>query len=158
MLQVDYFERNLVEPEDMLVLLCLTSYKCGGKMPHKPKETTDDVIFKWTVALLGVPTESVYAAFERYWDTQPGDRFPEVKDIAVLARRSLPYMQYLRLPWWRHIRQTAIDAAGGRCQLCNAAGELHVHHRTYDRLGNEDLSDLTVLCKHCHAKFHDKPC
>lgn len=35
---------------------------------------------------------------------------------------------------------------------------LQVHHLTYIRLGNEDLSDLQVLCLGCHRRRHpNKP-
>lgn len=66
------------------------------------------------------------------------------------------YHAYLQSPEWQAKRVLALDRAGGRCQLCNRATRLHVHHRTYERLGNEDLSDLTVLCADCHEHFHGK--
>ena len=31
---------------------------------------------------------------------------------------------------------------------------LEVHHRTYERLGEELASDLTVLCNRCHHVHH----
>lgn len=34
------------------------------------------------------------------------------------------------------------------------AAELDVHHRTYERLGQEQEYDLTVLCHRCHSLFH----
>lgn len=43
-----------------------------------------------------------------------------------------------------------------KCQLCNREGTMNVHHKTYERLGEEQLNDLIVLCQDCHAKFHDK--
>lgn len=48
----------------------------------------------------------------------------------------------------------AIRKAGERCQLCNRGGELHVHHRTYERFGAEMEDDLTVLCAGCHDLYH----
>jgi hypothetical protein len=71
--------------------------------------------------------------------------------------RAMPYDDYLQMPIWKRRRQVALDAAGGRCQACNIATNLHVHHRTYDRFGSELPSDLTVFCASCHAKFHNKP-
>lgn len=67
------------------------------------------------------------------------------------------YAAYLLTPEW-HARAEACKArAGYRCQLCYADGELHAHHRTYERLGAEHPMDLTALCGDCHAKFHNKP-
>lgn len=66
------------------------------------------------------------------------------------------YSAYLTSPEW-HARSADCKArAGYRCQLCNAAGRLHTHHRTYERLGNELGIDLIALCDDCHAKFHEK--
>lgn len=70
--------------------------------------------------------------------------------------RTMPYAAYLRTHHWERTRHDAIERAGGRCQLCNKDKRLQVHHRTYERRGCEEPGDLTVLCSHCHAKFHDK--
>ena len=43
-----------------------------------------------------------------------------------------------------------------RCQICYTSHRLEVHHRTYERLGYEKPSDLTVLCYWCHRNNHDK--
>ena len=64
------------------------------------------------------------------------------------------YQDYLKSPEWQGKRQLFYARAGHRCQLCNAEGELHAHHRTYERVGNEHPDDVTVLCADCHAKFH----
>ena len=74
----------------------------------------------------------------------------------ISALRCMPYQEYLRTPEWLARREQAVAFAEGRCQLCNQAGELHVHHRTYERRGAELPKDLIVLCAHCHALFHDK--
>jgi hypothetical protein len=70
--------------------------------------------------------------------------------------RALPYKEYLQTPHWKHLRQDKVRAAGHRCQLCNRGSvTFNVHHRTYDRLGEELDEDLTVLCSDCHNKFHE---
>lgn len=70
--------------------------------------------------------------------------------------KTMPYDEYLQTPEWEDRRKIAIEKAGGRCQLCNRNGKLHVHHRTYENRGSERDGDLIVLCAGCHAKFHDK--
>lgn len=65
------------------------------------------------------------------------------------------YASYLRTEHWRAVATQARLAAGHKCQLCGATGvELHVHHNTYDRLGDELPHDLIVLCGECHDEFH----
>lgn len=61
---------------------------------------------------------------------------------------------YLKSDHWRAVRKRALERACGRCQVCNAASKLDVHHRTYERLGKEEDGDLTVLCRDCHDLFH----
>jgi len=79
------------------------------------------------------------------------------RDLREIERlKKLPYDKYLQSAWWQKIRKQALNYAGNRCQICNSDGKLDVHHRTYDRRGNEKQSDLTVLCRECHSKFHDK--
>ena len=43
----------------------------------------------------------------------------------------------------------------GSSRLCNGTEGLDVHHRTYDRVGAEELDDLTTLCDRCHTLFHE---
>jgi hypothetical protein len=77
----------------------------------------------------------------------------------LVRLKNLPYDEYLKTDWWKACRATAMRRARGRCQLCNRNDRpLHVHHRTYERRGEEFPSDLTVLCESCHEKTHgDKP-
>ena len=68
----------------------------------------------------------------------------------------MKYKDYLKTEHWKAISKQAKENADNRCQLCNSGGELHTHHRTYDRVGKEKISDLICLCANCHKKFHDE--
>jgi hypothetical protein len=37
--------------------------------------------------------------------------------------------------------------------MCGAEN-VHLHHTTYDRIGQEELTDLIALCPKCHADVH----
>ena len=81
--------------------------------------------------------------FTHFWDL----RLPELK--------SMPYDDYLKTPEWQAQRRKALLLAGHQCQVCEAKGiELHVHHKTYERRGEERSEDLIVLCKDCHGSVH----
>lgn len=55
----------------------------------------------------------------------------------------------------RSVRRWALERAEKRCQVCNTDERtLHVHHRTYERVGAELPTDLIVLCDACHGVFH----
>lgn len=65
------------------------------------------------------------------------------------------YVEYIHSKAWRAsaARRAELAASGCRCRLCNRPNsevELHVHHRTYERLGAEEVGDLTTLCCECH--------
>lgn len=41
------------------------------------------------------------------------------------------------------------------CWACGSKDSIHLHHHTYDRLGNELNEDLVPLCKTCHRLVHE---
>lgn len=69
-----------------------------------------------------------------------------------LSKMSLE--EYLKTKEWKVKRNRALIQAGNRCQVCASTYRLEVHHRTYERLGDELLSDLVVLCRSCHQHYH----
>lgn len=73
--------------------------------------------------------------------------------LAELKR--MPYADYLQTPEWAEVRQSALKRAKFRCQICNRAGRLNVHHRTYERRGEELSSDVIVMCAACHSIYHE---
>jgi 5-methylcytosine-specific restriction endonuclease McrA len=67
----------------------------------------------------------------------------------------MSYQDYLQTADWKIRREGALKKARFSCQVCSGKGDLHVHHRTYLRRGNEVEGDLIVLCASCHKLFHD---
>lgn len=74
--------------------------------------------------------------------------------LRALAKRD--YRAYLKSPHWLALREKKLREASYRCQVCNSDKLLQVHHRTYERIGQELLTDLTVLCEKCHSKHHGR--
>ncbi len=71
---------------------------------------------------------------------------------------SVQYNDYIKTEEWRQRAEAAKVRAGQRCQICNRAAPrvtLTVHHRTFERLGQEQPEDLTVLCRGCY-ELYDK--
>ena len=65
------------------------------------------------------------------------------------------YHDYLQTPRWAKVREQALARFDWRCAACHSSEYLNVHHRTYQRVGNEYLTDLTVLCRYCHQVLHE---
>jgi hypothetical protein len=75
------------------------------------------------------------------------------------------YDKYLETPHWQEFRTLALEdqlKRKGRnyCQRCerdrSSIVQLHVHHVTYERLGEELLDDVEIVCRECHDKEHGR--
>lgn len=87
----------------------------------------------------------------KVFELRDAERAAELSEL-----KSMPYSAYLKTDHWKKTRASALRRAGNRCQICNRDDvQLHVHHRTYVRRGEERASDLIVLCADCHKTFHD---
>lgn len=65
------------------------------------------------------------------------------------------YQAYIASAEWAEKRRRAFAVHGTFCRSCGRNNvTLHVHHRTYERLGAEQLEDLVILCDTCHAGVH----
>lgn len=65
------------------------------------------------------------------------------------------YESYLASEHWQDFKvryRTAKQPM--RCAVCNA-GRIQLHHHTYDRLGCEQFSDVTPLCREHHVEVHE---
>lgn len=80
-------------------------------------------------------------------------RTPFIGRLRQLGYRS--YKAYLRSEHWRSTRERyrSSDVAE-ECYCCGAPDGLHLHHKTYERLGSETLDDLVWLCGRCHQLVH----
>jgi hypothetical protein len=74
--------------------------------------------------------------------------------IAIPLR--LTYAQYIASDAWRERRAQQIEKDSRRCQGCGSTDDLHVHHRTYDRLGAEAPGDIVTVCEVCHGFIHQE--
>ena len=63
------------------------------------------------------------------------------------------YKEYLDSPAWKMKRDAVIQRDGGQC-VCGAKAT-EMHHKTYDNIGKEPLSDLVMLCAECHERIHE---
>ena len=67
------------------------------------------------------------------------------------------YEKHIRSAKWKNIRRDLFKIRGEKCESCGARSSmLEVHHLNYDRLGNELITDLKIVCKPCHVKEDEK--
>lgn len=77
--------------------------------------------------------------------------------LAILGFAS--YEDYTKSRAWKKKRRE-YEAIGPRkrCYVCNkpphSRDKLQLHHKTYERLGEELIDDLVWLCGQCHTSAH----
>lgn len=65
------------------------------------------------------------------------------------------YDAYLRSEHWQRMRRLVLSITEGRCRHCRRPAD-DVHHKTYERLGAERITDLVALCRRCHLRAHKR--
>ena len=119
--------------------------ECGGQFMVVAERRGENVTGTCETCIANVETQR--KKHRKQWDA-------EKERLQLL--RTMPYKEYLQTPEWQRTRLAALKRAKFACQLCNGDKPLQVHHRTYERRGDEWASDLIALCADCHGKFHDK--
>ena len=82
-----------------------------------------------------------------------------VSGLTSIARASFvsmgeQYEEYLRSEEWSNKRQQRLVLAGKRCEVCGTnKPPIHVHHLTYARIFNEEMTDLLPLCERHHEEI-----
>lgn len=65
------------------------------------------------------------------------------------------YHEYLLSEEWKLRRKEVFKYHGRNCKKCDGNIGIHIHHRTYVRVGKEDIqNDLIPLCPNCHKAVH----
>ena len=70
------------------------------------------------------------------------------------VKNSSEYQAYLNSNEWQETRQRIFKRDNFRCVKCGESKNLHVHHITYENLGEEKDADLVTLCDKCHKSTH----
>jgi hypothetical protein len=84
-----------------------------------------------------------------------------------LGLKMWEYETYLETPHWQAFRKQVLESQKERlgyncCEKCDDPQSdtretaLHLHHLTYERLGEERFEDVTIICRACHDKEHGR--
>ena len=65
------------------------------------------------------------------------------------SRRARDFAARFKRQDWKRIRKLVLERDRFTCRHCGEVAT-DVHHRTYDRFGDERLSDLESLCRDCN--------
>lgn len=65
------------------------------------------------------------------------------------------YKKYINSREWSQRKALYYEVHHKECRTCGSdEKELHLHHRTYERIFQEEDADLVPLCVDCHAALH----
>lgn len=64
------------------------------------------------------------------------------------------YQEYLKSDKWKLTKEFRKQIDSYKCTKCGEGENLEVHHKTYIRVGNENIHDLITLCRDCHELVH----
>jgi hypothetical protein len=70
-----------------------------------------------------------------------------------MGNPSADYREYLASPHWQAIRVRYRESDLPQRCMCGES-QVDLHHKTYQRLGREELTDLLPLCRRCHVMVH----
>ena len=132
-----------------------------GKPIHFRSRTHMKEIIKASASVRPRYAEGYRVLCEKCWKKIQDERHKEyerhvaLREARLQELKTMPYEEYLKTPEWQARRKQHLRSVGYRCQVCNATGvPLDVHHRTYERRGEEHYKDLIALCRDCHELFH----
>lgn len=60
------------------------------------------------------------------------------------------YTDYLLSDAWKEKRKEKLIHGGKRCEVCGTKKRLQIHHLTYERIFQERMDDLMILCRKHH--------
>jgi len=65
------------------------------------------------------------------------------------------YRPYIKSWSWKKRRWAFFSIYDYECGMCGEEDKsMHLHHTTYENIGNEQESELIPLCGFCHWKVH----
>ena len=78
----------------------------------------------------------------------------EKEEWAKEKIRDVPYKVYIVSRIWKERRDRMVESQCKKCEICNSTENLNVHHNNYKTRGEEEDTDLIVVCRSCHKEFH----
>ncbi|SFE68105.1 virus viroplasmin [Paenibacillus algorifonticola] len=87
-----------------------------------------------------------------YAEERVGQKWPVICSTGETAHN---YNAYLKTEHWEKIKTFYFVFNSKSCRLCRSKRILNLHHKTYERIGNEKIRDLVCLCQQCHHKLHE---
>ena len=83
------------------------------------------------------------------------DSTPEVQpQKQLMFISSAEKLAYMKTEQWKQLKSIRLRIAQNKCECCGSTNKLHLHHVNYERLTQELIEDVAILCEECHNKVH----
>lgn len=83
------------------------------------------------------------------------DSTPEIQpQKQLMFISSAEKLAYMKTEQWKQLKSIRLEIAQNKCEHCGSIHKLHLHHVNYERLTQELVEDVAVLCNECHNKVH----
>ena len=93
--------------------------------------------------------------------SKPPNRTPRVQPVIVTRKggdevtyEPQNHADYISSRKWHNRKARYYRDHDKRCNACGTKDKIHLHHKTYVRMGSELDEDLVPLCESCHTKVH----
>ena len=147
----------------VLVLWAISSYLYRtSKFKPDIKSLEEELAYKKSLLLKGVKIEQPKVVKSK---PKPKSKFnytdstPEVDPKRQLMFISnAEKLSYMTTKQWKQLKLERLRIAQNKCESCGSTHNLHLHHITYERLTQELVEDVAILCggiDGCHQKLHD---
>ena len=147
----------------VLVLWAISSYlyrtsKFKPDIKSNIKSLEEELAYKKSLLLPGVKIEQpkvVKSKLKPKFKFNYTDSTPEVDPIKQLMFISAKdKLDYMKTEQWKQFKLERLRIAQNKCESCGSTHNLHLHHITYERLTQELIEDVAVLCNECHNYIH----
>ena len=115
------------------------------------RKSNDPLVGLWAEPSFG-GSPSVYARRWLQWAEWNSPKPPRIIKQRKNETRNAFHKRYLKTRRWKYVRIVYMHAVGESCP-CGTEWD-NLHHRSYERLGQERLEDLIGLCRLHHVNVH----
>lgn len=112
------------------------------------------LLMPWLINLKKNPPKPFFQTLDEITTTKKPSVQPSSNSNPFMSAKEK--QEYLKSSKWKMLKMLKLSKTNNKCESCGSTHNLHLHHNTYKRLGDEKLSDLNILCDKCHNKLHKK--
>lgn len=147
----------------VLILWAISSYlyrtsKFKPDIKSNIKSLEEELAYKKSLLLPGVKIEQpkvVKSKPKPKFKFNYTDSTPEIDPKRQLMFISnADKLEYMQSEQWKQLKLERLKIAQNKCESCDSTHNLHLHHITYERLTQEHIEDLAVVCEQCHTYIH----